>query len=133
MSLAPTSLVGTPPDLLGVSAPRSDGPRLNEKSDLREVAEGFEALFLRQMLSAASKSDFGGDDLFGNKGDDTFTEMRDAQFAEIASKSGSLGIADMLELQLGRQIGINTPSANSPSPASSQNQGKLETGGRNGV
>lgn len=105
MSLAPIPMVGTQPDLPSATALGSDGVLPNDAAGLREVAEGFEALFLRQMLSAASKSDFGGDDIFGSGGDDTFTEMRDAQFAEIASKSGSIGIADMLEAQLARQIG----------------------------
>lgn len=123
---APKPSVGTPPDPLGAAALRGDGTVTNgltEKSNLRKVAEGFEALFLRQMLSAASKSDFGGEDLFGDKGDDTFTEMRDAQFAEIASESGTLGIADMLEAQLARQIGPSTPA----------NPAEMNIGGNNGL
>lgn len=104
MPFAPALNIATPSDLPSANALGSDGVRPNDAKGLREVAEGFEALFLRQMLSAASKSSFGGEDLFGGAGDDTFTEMRDAQFAEIASKSGSIGIADMLEAQLARQI-----------------------------
>ena len=75
-----------------------------EKSELRKAAEGFEAMFIRQLLEAARKTDFGGDDLFGSQAQDTFTEMRDARFAEMASQSGGFGMADMLEAQLARQI-----------------------------
>lgn len=75
------------------------------KSELRQAAEGFEALFVRRMLEAARAAEFGGEDPFGSQGEDTFTEMRDAHFAELASKAGTLGIADMLEIQMQRQIG----------------------------
>lgn len=71
------------------------------KSELRKAAEGFEAIMLRQMLAAARASDM-GDDLFGGAGQDTFAEMRDAHFADLAAGSGMLGLADMLEAQLAR-------------------------------
>ena len=72
------------------------------KSELRQAAEGFEAIMLRQMLAAARASDM-GDDLFGGgAGEDTFAEMRDAHFADLAAGSGMLGLADMLEAQLAR-------------------------------
>lgn len=77
-------------------------PGAPAKSELRAAAEGFEAIMLRQMLAAARASDM-GDDLFGGgAGQDTFAEMRDAQFADIAAGSGMLGLADMLEAQLAR-------------------------------
>lgn len=79
-------------------------PRPSEGTSLRQAAEGFEALFLRQMLAAARQADLGGEELFGSNGEDTFAEMRDARFAEIASKGGTLGIADMLEAQFARQV-----------------------------
>lgn len=68
------------------------------------------------MLAAARQADFGGDDLFGNQAQDTFNEMRDAQFADIAARSGALGMADMIEAQLIRQMGLDQP----PVPASGQ-------------
>ena len=86
------------------SAPAPGQPTPGAKGDLRKAAEGFEAMFVRRMLEAARSADLGGDDLFGSQGEDTFTEMRDAHFAELAASSGTLGIADMLELQLQRQL-----------------------------
>jgi len=74
----------------------------NDAGKLREVAQGFEAMLLRQMLSAAGKTDFGGDDLFGKSSDNTFKEMRDARFADLAAANGSLGLAAQIEAQLAR-------------------------------
>ncbi len=71
-----------------------------DRAALRKAAQGFEAMFLRQMLSTARSTDLGGDDLFGKKQDDTFTQMRDERFAEIAAKAGTLGLATRLEAQL---------------------------------
>jgi flagellar protein FlgJ len=75
----------------------SDGP-----DQLKAAAKQFEAIFLRQMLSAARGADFGGKDLFGSQGEETFREMRDARFAEVAAQTGSMGMADMIEAQLKR-------------------------------
>lgn len=77
----------------------------SEQARLHEVAEQFEAIFLRQVLSAARATDFGGEDLFGSQGEETFAEMRDARFAEVASESGALGFAASIEKQLARFIG----------------------------
>ena len=76
-----------------------------ERTRLAEAARQFEAIFLRQMLSSAGKADFGGEDMFGNQGEETFREMRDARFAEIASGTGSIGLAASIEAQLARFLG----------------------------
>lgn len=75
-----------------------------ERTRLTEAAQQFEAIFLRQMLAAARSTDFGGDELFGGDGEETFREMRDAQFAEIASESGTLGLAARIEAQLAHHL-----------------------------
>jgi flagellar protein FlgJ len=80
-------------------------PAADDRDRLREVAEQFEAIFLRQMLSAARSTDFGGNDLFGGQGEDTFQEMRDARFADIAADSGAIGLGASIEKQLARYIG----------------------------
>ena len=90
------SLVRAPTPLGGEGANPTD-----QRTELREAAQAFEAILLRQMLSSARATDFGGEELFEGS-DDTFTEMRDEQFADIASKSGQLGFADAIERQLAR-------------------------------
>ena len=76
----------------------------SQRSELREVAQQFEAIFLRQMLASARAADFGGDDLFGGAGEETFREMRDAQFADLAANSGAIGLAASIEAQLARFV-----------------------------
>ena len=80
------------------------GPRegaAGQRAELREAAQAFEAILLRQMLASARSTNFGGNDLFEGS-DDTFTQMRDERFAEIAAQSGQLGFADAIERQLAR-------------------------------
>ncbi len=77
----------------------------DDHARLHEAAKQFEAIFLRQMLSVARSTDFGGNDLFGGQGEETFQEMRDARFADLASDSGAIGLAASIEKQLARYIG----------------------------
>ena len=91
-----------------------------ERAKLHKAAEGFEAMFVRQILASARQTTFGGDkDLFGGNplgsGDDTFTQMRDERFAEIAAHSGAFGLARQIESQLAR--GLNLAPASGAAPA----------------
>ncbi|MXP27617.1 hypothetical protein GRI58_02120 [Porphyrobacter algicida] len=71
---------------------------------MREAAQGVEAMFLRQLLSAARAGSLAGeDDIFGSSSQDTFTEMRDARFAEIAAQSGAIGLSQMLAKSLAKE------------------------------
>ncbi len=72
-------------------------------SDLKQASQAFEAIFLRQMLAAARSSSM-GDDLMGSQASDTFRQMRDDAFADIASRQGSLGLAAMIEAQFTAQV-----------------------------
>jgi flagellar protein FlgJ len=72
------------------------------REELREAAQQFEAILLRQMLESARSTDFGGNDLFGGEGEATFREMRDARFAELTAQSRQLGFAAAIESQLAR-------------------------------
>jgi flagellar protein FlgJ len=94
----------TSPVTLGglASAPIAGG---SEPERLTQAAQQFEAIFLRQMLSAARSADFGGDELFGSEGEKTFREMQDSQFAQIASEKGSLGLGASIEAQLAGHLG----------------------------
>lgn len=91
-------------------APVSAGPPAipaagSEREQLAAAARQFEAILVRQMLAAARSTDFGGDDLFGGDGEQTFREMRDAEFARLASESGALGLAARIEAQLVHHLG----------------------------
>ncbi|MFC3099916.1 rod-binding protein [Altererythrobacter lauratis] len=76
-----------------------------QADELRQAAQAFEAIFIRQMLSAARGADFGGEQaLLGGPGIEQFTAMRDDHFAEIASQRGTFGMAAMIERQLAGQL-----------------------------
>ncbi|MEX0340964.1 MAG: rod-binding protein [Erythrobacter sp.] len=94
MTTYPINLAGAKP-----LAEREAAPIRNE---LRDAAQQFEAILLRQMLASARSTDFGGNDLFGGQGEETFREMRDSQFADVTAKSGQLGFAEAIENQLSR-------------------------------
>ena len=76
----------------------------SERGQLRDAARQFEAIFVRQLLSTARAADFGGDELFGGAGEDTFRDMQDAHFADLAAKSDMVGLAASIEAQLARFV-----------------------------
>jgi peptidoglycan hydrolase FlgJ len=76
----------------------------SDRVQLAEAARNFEAIFLRQMLAAARKTDFGGE-LLGGEGLKTFRTMQDEHFADLASHSGAFGLAAQIEAQLARHLG----------------------------
>jgi len=97
--------VSLSPSATQAAAPATTPGTASSRDQLKAAAKQFEAIFVRQMLSAAREADFGGDDLFGGQGEETFREMRDARFAEIASDTGALGMAATIEKQLARLVG----------------------------
>lgn len=95
MSTAP--IASAPP------APLVGKPAEPARGELREAAQQFEAILLRQMLASSRTTSFGGSELFGQS-DDTFREMRDARFAELAAQSGQIGFAAAIERQLAGRL-----------------------------
>lgn len=86
------------PSLPGLST----APNAPDRQKLSAVAKQFEALFMRQMLSAARKADFGGDELFGSQALQTFNQMQDEHFADVTAQTGTLGFASIIEAQMAR-------------------------------
>ncbi len=83
------------------SLPQSHG---TNRDQLAKAAQQFEAIFVRQMLAAARKSEFGGE-LLGGQGLDTFRQMQDEHFADLAAQQGSFGLGKMIEAHLAAQLG----------------------------
>lgn len=83
------------------------------REDLREAAQQFEAIFIRQLLASARASNPGGNELFGGPGLEQFTAMRDEHFADIAAQQGTFGLAEAIERQLAAFVeqGANRRSA----------------------
>ena len=85
-------------------APAFAGVHGTERAKLNVAAKQFEAIFIRQMLSAARQTDFGGG-LFDSEALGTFRQMQDEKFADIAAQTGAFGIARQIEAQLASQLG----------------------------
>lgn len=96
-----SSALGTPAAKTGTASPAASTPQ----GELRQAAQAFEAIFLRQLLSSARAADFGGDELFGGPGIEQFEAMRDEHFADVASAQGVFGLAEAIERQLSAHLG----------------------------
>lgn len=75
-----------------------------ELQELREAAQGFEAIMIRKFLEAARETPFTEDAPLTGGGMKQFKTMRDEHFAEIASQSGALGFARSIEEQLAQFV-----------------------------
>jgi len=98
------------PGLPQAATPAAPG---QDKAKIRQVARQFEAIFVRQMLAEARKTsldDSDGGGVFG-KQDQTFREMQDARFAEIAASKGAFGLANLIEKQLLARSGASAAAA----------------------
>ncbi|MEE4201630.1 flagellar biosynthesis protein FlgJ [Erythrobacter sp.] len=80
-----------------------------ERRELREAAQGFEAIMLRRILESARSSPFAADTPLTGGGLQQFTAMRDEHFAEIASQTGTLGFARSIEEQLAQSLPAKRP------------------------
>jgi peptidoglycan hydrolase FlgJ len=68
-------------------------------SELRKAAQGFEAVFIRQVIGSMRKAQL-ANEMFGSSASDNFRELADSKTAESMAKLGQFGIADMIERQL---------------------------------
>lgn len=88
--------------LLDPSANRvPGGPQSNSPDAIREAARQFESVFLHQVfktMRATVPQDGWGGGGFGGK---VFTDMLDQQYAEQASATGSMGLAEIIARDLG--------------------------------
>jgi flagellar protein FlgJ len=75
-------------------------PSADERQKLADAAVRFEAIFARQMLSAARQARFDNGGLFESQGTETFRQMMDDRFADVLAESGALGFGKIIEAQL---------------------------------
>jgi peptidoglycan hydrolase FlgJ len=79
-------------------SPEADLSRTRAR--LGKACEGFEAIFIRQMLATARSSST-GEGILGEGAATEITEsMRDDALADAVSSGGGMGVADLLEKQL---------------------------------
>lgn len=74
---------------------QSQGDQPSDHQKLAEVANQFEALFVKAFLSSARSAQL-ADSLLNNEGSRTFNSMLDSEYANALAQRESLGIADGL-------------------------------------
>jgi peptidoglycan hydrolase FlgJ len=67
--------------------------------ELHKAAQGFEAVFLREMIASMRKAKL-ADGMLSSAATDNFREMADARTADTMATRGQFGIAAMVEHQL---------------------------------
>ena len=77
---------------------------LPERAELRNAAEGFEAIMLRRMLATARAASFAEDTALTGGGMKQFQAMRDEHLADVAAKTGAFGFARSIEAQLAQHL-----------------------------
>lgn len=87
---------------IAATAAQAAGPSEPQpRAQLRQAAEAFEAVFLRQVIGSMRQAKI-GEDLFGSSASDQFRDMADARLADDMAARGSFGIAELLMQQFGR-------------------------------
>lgn len=87
----------------GQVQPSQGGSAASGRQKLDEVAEQFEALFVKSILSSARSAQL-ADPLLNNEGLKTFNSMLDQEYATALSQRESLGIADALVRQFQHRV-----------------------------
>ncbi len=77
-----------------------ESKNFNKDSNLEQVAQEFESLFVYQMLKSARKAKL-AETLFSNQGSETYESLLDQEYAKTLSKNHNFGIADALLRQFG--------------------------------
>lgn len=106
------------PDMPGLTA----GTQATDREKLHATAKQFEAIFVRQMLAAARKTDFGGE-AFGSQAMQTFRQLQDEHFADVTAGTGTLGLASIIEAQMARYLPAETATTKTTPAAGSEAKG----------
>ncbi|WP_143736688.1 flagellar biosynthesis protein FlgJ [Erythrobacter dokdonensis] len=102
-----TGPLASPPSVsLGRVASSSVRPEAlsPERAELRQAAEGFEAIMIRKMLASARAASLAAETPLTGGGMQQFQTMRDEHFADIAAASGAFGFARSIEAQLAQYL-----------------------------
>jgi len=96
------------------ASPTATDPR---EAALRQAAEAFEAVFLRQLIGSMRQAKL-AEDVFGSAATEQFRDIADSNLADNMAQQGSFGIADLLLQQMRAVIRrIDGPAAAGETPA----------------
>ena len=106
--------IQTPSPAAGLAGSRPPVGKAPDK--IREMAQQFEAVFVRHLLNEAQKPLLGGGALPAASSRGIYQDMMVERWADQISHSGAFGVARSLELQLRHpsQAIVSTPEAASP-------------------
>lgn len=82
--------------------------QLTSADKVAEAARQFEAILLRQILTAARKSVIQSDLQPRSATADVYEDMLNTQLADAISRAGSFGLANSLQSQLQRELGAGS-------------------------
>ncbi|NMP32881.1 flagellar assembly peptidoglycan hydrolase FlgJ [Thalassotalea sp. M1531] len=85
----------------------------SKKAALKEAAQQFESIFMQMLLKSMRKAEevLESDSPFNSQSTKFYRDMHDQQLAVEMSANGSLGLAELIERQLGGGDGNFTPSS----------------------
>ena len=86
--------------MIGAVSTTPGAPAQDDRAKLKAVAQQFEAVFLRQMISSMRSASL-GDGLLDTSASDQFRDLSDARTADAMAEKGALGVAEMLLRQFG--------------------------------
>ncbi|MFP5221972.1 MAG: peptidoglycan DD-metalloendopeptidase family protein [Acidobacteriota bacterium] len=91
-------------------------PGPSEEKKLREACEGFESVFIGQMLKEMRKT-VQKDGLLHGKEEDQYVAMFDEELSKTLTKQGGMGLADFMQQQLATRAGANAARPVPPAEA----------------
>ena len=93
------------------AAAKSPQDRQKEQAKLREACRMFEAMFLGVLWKEMRRTVPKGGIMHGGFAEEMFTSLRDEAVSEASARSGSMGIASLLENQLSQKSGARPGAA----------------------
>lgn len=92
-------------DLVGIKTDNNEDKIQKEKKDLKKVSQEFEAIFLKKIMDEMDKTIDKKDSMFyGGNAEDVFQGMLNDERAKEISKSGGIGLSEMIYKQLSQGI-----------------------------
>ena len=89
---------------LNSQAPATGG-EASRRQELRQAAQAFEAVFIRQLIGSMRSAKL-ADDMFGSQATEQFRDMADSRLADSMAQQGTFGIAELLTAQFERHRSV---------------------------